>query len=266
MISGTVQQDLRKRFSPDDSTLRQHQLRMLDMLKYFDGICKQNDIKYWLSSGTCIGAIRHQGFIPWDDDTDVEMLREDYLKLLKVFRESEQYVLQTKDNDLYYVAPFAKLRDKRSYIEEHGQDSNYTYRGVYIDVFVIEKSNRLIAHFYQWSMWKILMYGSNIKSSSFRKKTFCFYKKAFFCSIAIVRFLFGKLPTNELRHTYGTGFYRKVRYIEDIFPLSYCDFEGYSFPVPGNYDAYLRKIYGDYMKLPDLDNLQTHTQKVEIYG
>ncbi|WP_431605313.1 LicD family protein, partial [Duncaniella dubosii] len=86
MIDPLLQQELRSRFNPDGSPLRRHQLLMLDMLKKINRICVENNIKYWLSSGTCIGALRHGGFIPWDDDVDLEMLEEDFKKLRRVMR------------------------------------------------------------------------------------------------------------------------------------------------------------------------------------
>lgn len=76
--------ELRQRFNPEGSKLRQMQLRMLDILTEVDSICKKHGISYWLSSGTLIGALRHDGFIPWDDDLDIEMMRDDYLRLMKV--------------------------------------------------------------------------------------------------------------------------------------------------------------------------------------
>ena len=75
MIDSKIQNKLREKYNPDGSLLRQHQLRMLKMLSYFDKICQEHNIHYWLSSGNCIGVVRHGGFIPWDDDIDVEMLR-----------------------------------------------------------------------------------------------------------------------------------------------------------------------------------------------
>ena len=75
---------LRERFNPEESLLRRQQMRMLEILLEVDKICKRHDIQYWLSSGTLIGAMRHDGFIPWDDDLDIEMMRSDYLRLMEV--------------------------------------------------------------------------------------------------------------------------------------------------------------------------------------
>ena len=84
MITDTLQYELRERYNPNGSTLRRQQLRMFEMLQYIDTVCKNHGIRYWLCSGTLLGAVRHGGFIPWDDDVDIEMLREDYRKFVKV--------------------------------------------------------------------------------------------------------------------------------------------------------------------------------------
>ena len=98
-------EELRKRFNPDGSILRRQQMRMLELLGAVDKVCKKHNIPYWLSSGTLIGAARHQGFIPWDDDLDIEMLREDYLRLLKVLPQElpDNFVLQTHETDHNYI-------------------------------------------------------------------------------------------------------------------------------------------------------------------
>lgn len=88
--------ELRKRFNPDGSLLRRQQLRMLELLEVIDVICRKHQIPYWLSSGTLIGAARHKGFIPWDDDLDIEMLRSDYLRLLKVLPQDFRTILHCK--------------------------------------------------------------------------------------------------------------------------------------------------------------------------
>jgi len=265
MIDEKNQQELRARFNPEGSILRKHQLIMLDLLKHFDAICKEHGIKYWLSSGTCLGAVRHGGFIPWDDDLDVEMLREDYLKFEKVFKETDDYVLQTYKNDPYYVVPFAKLRNKKTAIAEHGQDLRYKYKGIYIDIFVLENSPHSVANFYNKVSWKILTFGAKPSLSRVGKSLFAIGKFVFHKSIPITRFLFGRMKGNQLRHTYGSGFSWNPRQLDWIFPLDKATFEGYEFPVPKNYDAYLGKMYRNYMQLPDLDAIRPHTTEVKFY-
>lgn len=83
MIDIELQKKLRAEYNPDGSLLRRQQMRMLEILLHIDKICKENNIPYWLSSGTLLGAVRHEGFIPWDDDVDIEMMREDYLRFEK---------------------------------------------------------------------------------------------------------------------------------------------------------------------------------------
>ena len=110
--------ELRKRFNPDGSLLRRQQLRMLELLEVIDVICRKHQIPYWLSSGTLIGAARHKGFIPWDDDLDIEMLRSDYLRLLKVLPQElpDNLALQTNETDPNYIFIYGKLRDKDSHM------------------------------------------------------------------------------------------------------------------------------------------------------
>ena len=134
--------ELRKRFNPDGSLLRRQQLRMLELLEVIDVICRKHQIPYWLSSGTLIGAARHKGFIPWDDDLDIEMLRSDYLRLLKVLPQElpDNLALQTNETDPNYIFIYGKLRDKDSHLEEtNSYDRILYYTGIYIDIFPLEK-------------------------------------------------------------------------------------------------------------------------------
>ncbi len=245
--------NIREKYNPDGSLLRQQQLRMLEMLKYFDKLCKDNGIKYWLSSGSCLGAVRHSGFIPWDDDLDVEMLREDYLKLEKVFKETDRYVLQTHKTDKYYDIPFAKVRDKNSQV----YNSLYKYKGVFIDVFILERIGKTLSQV----------------SASIRKISLFFYEKtkkrkvysplfyvSKFVSFNIVypffRILSKISSTNCLRHTFGVDLTDKIRIDEELFPLTEMEFEGVNVPVPGNYDRYLTRLYGNYKQIPDEKDIQ----------
>lgn len=244
MIDEKLQAQLRAKYNPDGSLLRQHQLRMVEMLKYFDDLCQKHGIKYWLSSGNCLGLVRHGGFIPWDDDMDVEMLREDYLKLEKVFEETDNYVLQTWKNDKGYFLSFAKMRDKRSFLDEGAlYDDLYDYRGVYIDVFSLEKSNKFI-HTICAKVYLRILYKS--------------HKKIYFQSVkymgrvflSVCRLIFSIFPKKKLRHTYGCIWHSNIRDTKDIFPLKRVCFEGIQTNIPYNVDDYLKKIYGDYMQIP----------------
>lgn len=257
MIDANLQSQLREKFNPEGSMLRRQQLRMLEILLYIDKVCKENDIKYWLSSGTLLGAVRHGGFIPWDDDLDIEMFREDYEKFIKVFPNNSDFALQTHNTDSNYFRTFAKVRDLHSKISEFELDKYYKYRGLYVDVFSIERIPRPVCRFYggvfevigrwrrQWGNSTICWWG--IKA----------FQRIMLLSIPIVRPIF-RIFTHELHHSYGSGFLKK-RNIEDILPLSQIEFEGYMFPAPYCCDNYLKEIYGDYHQMPPIDTIVIHT-------
>lgn len=259
MINPDIQQHLRNKYNPDGSPLRCHQLKMLDILKYIDYICRKNGISYWLSSGTCLGAVRHGGFIPWDDDVDIEMMRDDYTRFLKVFEETDQFILQTHRNDRFYPGPFSKVRMKNTII----YDSLYKYRGVFVDVFCMEYSHSFIARImelYQKSFSVVLYNLLKAKQSNriffhLMATSFSFLKKSFYLIVPFVRFISAPFPGKVLRHTYGVGWVNNIRFETDIFPIKYVHFEDTSFPVPGDYDKYLTRIYGDYMNIPSEDKI-----------
>lgn len=265
MIEIKLQSELRCRFNPDGSLLREHQLRMVEMLKYFDDICQKNGISYWLSSGNCLGLVRHGGFIPWDDDLDVEMLREDYLKFEKIFKETDKYALQTWRNDKMYFYPFSKLRDKDSLIEEeHMLDINYSYRGIYIDILQLEYTPRIVSVIYA-KLCIGCLYRLLNKQSVLYKSLYIGIKYIIYKTIPIARLLFTKIHGNKLRHTYGVGWIDKTRDIKAIFPLKRVYFEGIEVNVPNDLNAYLSAIYGDYMKMPSYDKIKSHTRKIRLH-
>lgn len=257
MIEAKLQQELRERFNPEGSLLRKQQLRMLEILLYVDKVCKEHNIRYWLSSGTLLGAVRHGGFIPWDDDLDIEMLREDYDKFIKVFPNNDDFVLQTHKTDKNYFRTFAKVRDLHSKISEFELDKYYKYRGLYVDVFSIERIPRPICRFYGGVFEVIGRWRRKCGNSKVIWGALKVFQKIMLCSIPIVRPIF-KIFTHELHHSYGSGFLKK-RNIEDLLPLGQVEFEGYIFPAPQNTDQYLRKIYGDYHQIPQLDNIVIHS-------
>ena len=156
-------EELRERYNPEGSLLRRQQTRMLEILLEVDRICQKHDIRYWLSSGTLIGALRHDGFIPWDDDLDIEMMREDYLRLMEVLPQElpDWLALQNDDTDPNYFYFYAKVRDRRSrMLEQNGYDRLWREQGIYIDIFPMEPhpiwmqrlSEKTVGHMYK--IWR----------------------------------------------------------------------------------------------------------------
>lgn len=263
-------EELRQKYNPDGSELRQMQMRMLEMLLCFDRICKKHNIRYWLCSGTLLGAIRHEGFIPWDDDLDVEVMRDDYKKLMKILPSElpENYVLQNHDTDPGYFFCFAKLRDKNSYLEETNRyDRIFTYKGIFIDIFPYEPvpkwihwlSCQTFGHIY--SIMNNPEYNNQLALRKVNKIYDLNHKFIF----PLLRGIGALIPV-KLWH-YGLGIpYNNDCYVDEIFPLKTAKFEGYDMPVPNDCHSWLTRKFGDYMKLPNLDDIQSHTCTMKIYN
>ena len=264
MIDIDLQKKLRAEYNPDGSLLRRQQMRMLEILLHIDKICKENNIPYWLSSGTLLGAVRHEGFIPWDDDVDIEMMREDYLRFEKIFKETDDYVLQTHKNDPFYMMPYAKVRDKHTVLTESYNGEEYKYKGVFVDIFVIEHTHKIMNFATYVPIWLLSKCACGKVLSGFARWMFMFCKKIVFASISLLRVMFNLVPGKKLRHTYGTWCYNEgERYSEELFPLDTAKFEEYELPIPLDTDAYLKRLYGDYMRLPEVKEI--HTVDVEFF-
>lgn len=262
------QEELRARFNPEGSLLRRQQQRMLEMLIQFDAICKKHNIPYWLSSGTMLGCARHKGFIPWDDDLDIEMLMSDYKRLAKILSKElpAHMVLQNHDTDPNYFFSYPKLRDMRSHLEEVNKyDRTFKYQGIYIDIFLLEKSpgwiQKLscdtIGHVYK------ILKDTSLTDKSRQKKVDFWYNLNHRFIYPIMRLISKCHKSRMLHHTFGTP-YPAARCIDEIFPLATAEFEGVMLPVPHDYDKYLRRMFGNYMKLPNLDELHPHYQRLTI--
>lgn len=248
MIEAYTQQLLREKYNPDGSLLRKGQLRMLDILKAVDKICRAHHIPYWLSSGTLLGAVRHGGFIPWDDDLDIELLREDYLRLLPLLREElpGQFMLHDKVSDKDYPHLYAKVRDKHSCIEED-YAFEMKHKGCFIDIFPLERSpyplyriaNRLFVNLchhkvyrYRWLYKFNYSMLTRVVFPLFRRWVSLFHKRS------------------NYHHTFGM-IYKAERCADDIFPLVEIPFEDSIFYAPKSTHRYLTRMFGDYMQLPE---------------
>ena len=245
--------------------LRSVQLLQLDILKELDRICKKHDIKYWLEAGTLLGAVRHEGFIPWDDDLDVGMLSGDYKKFLKIAEEElpDSIFLQTKTSDSSSFQNYAKLRDTNSlYIEYQTDFSISGHKGVYIDIFEFDYypdiSKKTIRFFYN-KIGKTTDILS--KKQKLSLKTILQY---FVFNIQRVTFKFiWKLMNKKKSKKFIANIIEDNGYCvkqktNSIFPLKATKFEGQEFPAPNDSDSYLKSLYGNYMELPPIEKRGGH--------
>lgn len=262
MIDSKLQAELRTRFNPDGSELRRAQLRMLEMLKYIDKICTENNLKYWLSSGTCLGAVRHGGFIPWDDDVDIEMFPKDFKQFKKIVDNDHgsNYVLQNQFNDIEYRYPFSKLRDLNSEIEEIIDfDEKYKYRGIFIDVFIMSPSNSKFLRRLSTSI------NAHLLELAYRSQNNNIIRlcKLITCHILnpISQCLQSIHSRGRLRHLIGCYLF-KSRLKKDVQEQIRIPFENIELPVPINYGSYLKSLYGNYETLPDLNKIKPHIIKI----
>lgn len=254
--------------------LRQAQLVMLKILRVVDDICRRHGIQYWLDGGTALGAYRHKGFIPWDDDLDISMLRQDYVKFISIARKAlpGDLFLQVIEEDLDYYIYWTKIRDKYSTKEDPEYYKAHFHQGIYIDIFPCDfypKKNlpggleKLIA--------KLLQYRCrNFYSDMGLLDTIRFIGGKFLCVIIpyriekwIFSFFSRAFENRESTIGYGVGipFRRRYEY-KEIFPLRHALFEGYLFPVPNMIEQYLTELYGDFRQLPDVLERKPHSIRI----
>jgi len=252
-----MEEDFSK-YNGEGTMLRKAQLRMLDILVEVDKICRKHNIPYWIDYGTLLGAVRHGGFIPWDDDVDICVMGDDYTRLRKALLNDlpEQFVFQDSKIDSNAFFYYGRVRDKNSYFY-------YPYfvklkeQGMCVDVFRVDKvvspqMKEFVDYFFRRSYREIHNYG-NVAYNSVLKRLI--YK---ICAYAIHPFallgvwLTKKLTVFSKKHylalfTTSPGKW----FIEDnVFPLTEVEFEGHRFFAPSNIDAHLKMRYGDYMNLP----------------
>ena len=223
-----------------NADLRSAQLMCTELLHIFDVICKKHNLVYWLDSGTLLGAVRHNGFIPWDDDLDVAMPREDYNKLLPLVKdEMSKYGIVVRSGGYF---------DDRGPMERLAFAYKTLETGAWLDVFPADKiSTNLTAN----EIEKDLRAKGRKYHDVYTKHRKKWSEERILQ--AKERFLSGfPAGSKEIVFTgpeYDTFIYFIVDK-ESVFPLKKHVFEHYEFSVPNNWDVYLTSEYGDYMKFP----------------
>lgn len=252
-----------------DYDIRPLQLHLQENLKVLDEVFKKNGLRYFLVSGTMLGAVRHKGFIPWDDDVDLGMPRPDYERLIKHSKEwlPEHLEFICAEKDENYPLPFGKIQDSRTTLMEK------SYRdyigGVYIDIFpldgVSESKTKRSCHFRRYLFWyKILYYifrdpykhGRGINS----------WIPLLCRRLFSRRFVHNKMRSIMMENSYDESYYMSEHYNRQkrFMPRSV-----FGNPTPIQFEdallmgveqphEYLEEEYGDYMKLPPEDKRKQH--------
>lgn len=214
-------------YNTDGTMLRKQQERMFEMLCVIDDICVKNEINYWLSGGTLLGAVRHGGFIPWDDDLDIQLMKDDYNKLLGLLKTElpEQYQLQTSKTDRNYFARYAKVRDVNSLLEDSDYTLGYKYKGIFIDIFSVEKANKFLVKISAFMQWYLLISLLPMvhKKTKMQLNLFSLWNKFLGTFYSGFR-LFGKLFAKKINYSYGVYYPLNCDYTT-IFPLTTIEFE-----------------------------------------
>lgn len=254
--------------------LREIQLVELGILLEFDRVCKALELPYILCFGTLLGAVRHKGFIPWDDDVDVVMLRDDYERFLREAPALVKvpYFLQTIDTEPEYPFAFAKLRDSSTTFIEKMTVGRRINHGVFIDVFPFDGVPesypvRRLGWYLLSAVGRVGFLKAFDSRSVPRSDIERMIAKLIPLSDRRVMRLYSRLislkGSGKAKHVahsvYPTipmrRFVYPKKWVEDSIDM---EFEGHMFPVPRNYDGILSMVYGDYMTPPPEEHRIAH--------
>lgn len=254
--------------------LRQRQIEILDVVSSF---CDKNEIDYILEGGTLLGAIRHGGYIPWDDDIDIGMLRKDYDRFAEIFpREmaDTQYVFECPEKNKNWHLPFGKVMDMNTLFVQDGHDL-----GINIDVFPyddVPNDYKVAEQMYKKRDFLKKINAVQINENAPRGGVL---RRSI---VYVIRFLLRLFPryyfihciANSARKYEGKGYETVGNFTaeskippckkEIVTNRILAKFEGKEYKIPKDYDTWLRAFYGEYMKLPPEDQRKRHTFEAYI--
>ena len=263
--------------SEQSVTVKDLQIVLFNILKDFDSICKENDIQYSLAAGTLLGAVRHKGFIPWDDDIDLFLSRDNYDKLLKLDNsvfQNRGYTLQ-KAFSKSWASTYSKLcKNNTTYIENYQYKNKDQHHGIFIDLMPIDHlSDKHIMQLTQWYCYRLLtaktLYKRGYTTDSKKKKLTMLLSQLLPSKPMIAICTNRKGIHSTLVHSFFGGA-RTMK--KNIFPKNLVDgyqtleFENVFFPVFTGYHDILTIQYGDYMKLPPENErvAALHAQAIDL--
>lgn len=253
---------------------------MLSIMDEIDDFCRINHLTYFLVGGTLLGAVRHQGFIPWDDDMDIGLPRRDYQVLISNFK-SESGNVQINDyhSSKHYKWASAKAYDKRTILIELGDEVNTT--GVFVDVFPFDaiQGNKKIAmkETKKKKLWKDVLALKHLKIDKRRsilKNIIIIFGKLLY--VIPDRYIIQKINSSEkcpidfkdcayVCNFTGAWGIRELTSSKNFLSTIDADFEGRKYKIPVGYDDYLKTVYGDYMTPPPKEKQVSHHSSVAYW-
>lgn len=255
----------------------------LGTLKLIIDICKKHHIEYFMIGGSLLGTIRHDGFIPWDDDVDLGMTRRNYNEFVRVAPVELQhthYFMQTADTDPNFAFSYMKILDTNTYIEEKN-NVNDARKGVFVDIFPLDKiphqpevRQAVYNRFKFYDTTILLRLGYNVVRTPFRKdpedKSLNLFMTV--ANMKEKRENIMRLYEHEPFHHYKNyasqyAYNMEVMSQKEVYELTTHKFESIEVAIPKHYDKILNRMYGDYMQLPDeKDQVAKHIDTLVIDG
>ncbi len=256
----------------DDKTLEKLHKVELEILDEIVRLCKKHNIQYTLFAGTMLGAVRHSGFIPWDDDIDVGMLRSDYERFLKIAHEelNSNYYLDCFEYNKEYHLAFAKIKKNGTIFDEESSHHMNNHKGIFVDIFPIDNVYDNVKRSY---INAILV--KTINQTIYVKQKIYTIKDCRHKILSRILMLFSHKTLMRLEKRICTSnkndkskyiacfvsvypFKREVIERKEFLPVKEIKFENKRYCVINNTDLYLKGIYGDYMKLPPKEKRVNH--------
>ena len=259
-------------------TISQEDLKKLhevqvEILKDIDKFCREHNITYFLIAGTLLGAVRHKGFIPWDDDIDIGMLRSDYEKFIKTYPsdKNNKYFVQTLETDPNYWHSYAKIRKKNTFMNEAKIASLNLNKEIFVDLFPFDnvKDGGYDKIKYRANIIKVIRESIYVKRKiitlrdcriKFLSAIFLIFPvKTLYKFQKKLMMKYDKIETTNVACYIGEYQTRNEYLKKDVFlPVKKQEFAGEMFNAINKPEVYLEQIYGDYMKLPPKEKRVAH--------